>query len=54
MMIGAPIDIDDEVGDEIRSRRLDGNVDTLRLSDAAFGVADDPPHGVAGRSQNLT
>ena len=47
-MIGPPVGVDDEVGDEVRPRRLDQDVDALGGARAALGVADDPAHGVAG------
>ena len=47
-MIGAPVGVDDEIGDEVRARRLDQDVHAFRLPGPAFGVADDPPHGVTG------
>ena len=47
-MIGPAVGVDDEVGDEIRPRRLDQDVDALGRAGPALGVADDPAHGVAG------
>ena len=47
-MIGAPIGVDDEVGDQVRPRRLDQDVDALGRPGPALGIADDPAHGVAG------
>jgi hypothetical protein len=47
-MIGPPIGVDDEIGGDVRSRRLDEDVHSLRGPGAAFGVADDPPNGIAG------
>jgi len=43
-MIGAPVGVDDEVGDEIRTRRLDQDVDALGGTGPAFGIADDPAY----------
>src|SRR6516165_10139174 len=43
-MIGTPVRVDDE----IRTGRLDLDVDAFRLPGPAFGVADDPAHRVAG------
>ena len=34
--------------DQVRSRRLDQDVDALGCARSAFGVADDPAHGIAG------
>src|SRR5262249_45578779 len=47
-MIGTPVRVDDEIGDEIRTGRLDLDMDAFRLPGPAFGVADDPAHRVAG------
>ena len=47
-MIGAAIGVDDEIGDKVWPGRLDQDVDTLGRARAAFGVADDPAHGIAG------
>src|SRR6516165_979184 len=46
-MIGAPVRVDDEIGDEVRTGRLDLDMDTFRLPGPAFRVADDPAHRVA-------
>jgi hypothetical protein len=47
-MISPPVGVDDEVGDEIRPRRLDQDVGPFFRAAAALGVAHDPAHGVAG------
>jgi hypothetical protein len=47
-MISPPVGVDDEVGDEIRPRRLDQDVGPFFRAAAALGVANDPAHGVAG------
>src|SRR5262249_22742272 len=47
-MIGAPVRVDDEIGDEVRTGRLDLDMDAFRLPGPAFRVADDPAHRVAG------
>jgi hypothetical protein len=47
-MIRAPVGVDDEIGDEIRTGRLDLDVDAFRLPGPAFRIADDPAHRVAG------
>ncbi len=43
-----PVGVDDEVGQKVRPRRLHQDVDALGGARAAFGVADDPAHRVAG------
>ena len=47
-MIGAPVGVDDEIGDEIRPGRLDQYVHLFGRSGSALGVANHPSHGVAG------
>ena len=47
-VIGAPVGVDDEIGRQVRPRRLDEDVDLLGRARAALGVADDPAHRVAG------
>ena len=47
-MIGPPIGVDDEIGDEIGPRWLDQDVDLFGGAGSALGVADDPAHGIAG------
>ena len=47
-MIGAAVRVDDQIGDEIGAGRLDLDVDAFGLPGPAFGVSDDPAHGVAG------
>jgi hypothetical protein len=47
-VIGAPVGVDDEVGQEVRPRRLDEDVDALGRARAALGVTNDPAHGIAG------
>ena len=47
-MIGAPIGVDDEIGHEVGARRLDHDVGLSRRARAAFRIADDPAHRVAG------
>jgi hypothetical protein len=46
--IGPPVGVDDEIGHELRPRGLGENVYFPRRSRAAFRIADDPAHGVAG------
>ena len=46
--IGAAIGVDDEVGHEIRPRRLHQDVDALGGPCPALRIADDPAHRVAG------
>ena len=43
-----PIGVDDEIGDEIGTGRLDQDMDALGGPGAALGVADNPAHRVAG------
>ena len=47
-MIGAPIRVDHEIGHKVRPRRLDHDVGLPRCAHAAFRIADDPAHSVAG------
>src|SRR3546814_2038910 len=48
-MIGSPIGIDDEIGFEVRARRLDEDMDTLGGADAARRITDDPADRIASR-----
>src|SRR5450631_308749 len=57
--ISAPVSVDDEVGDEIRSRGLDQDVNTFGRTCTTLGIADDPAHGIpccdwSGADQLLT
>ena len=47
-MIGPLVSVDDKVGDQVRSRRLDENMDALGRPGAALGISDHPAHGIAG------
>jgi len=47
-MIGAPVSIDDEIGDEVGPGGLDKDMDLFGCCRPALGVADNPAHGVAG------
>jgi hypothetical protein len=47
-MIGAAVGVDDEIGDDVRPGRFDKDVNLLGVGRPALGVADDPPHRVAG------
>ena len=46
--LGAQIGVDDEVGHQVRPRGLDQDVNLPGRAGAAFGIADDPAHGVPG------
>ena len=48
-MIGASVGVDDEVGIEVRPRRLDQDVHARRCCCPAVGLADDPAHRIARR-----
>jgi hypothetical protein len=50
--IGAPVGIDHEIRGDIRSGWLDQDVDALGGTGPAFGIADDPAYGVAGRDRS--
>ena len=50
--IGAPVGVDDKVGLDRRPGRLDQDVDASGIAASAFGIADDPAHGVAGRDRS--
>ena len=47
-MVGPPVGVDDQVGDEVGPGRFDEDVDLLGRRRPAFGVADDPSHRIAG------
>ena len=51
-VIGAPVGVDDEIGDHFGTGRLDQDVDLLGCRRPAFGVADDPSDGVAGSDRS--
>src|SRR6185312_7932926 len=48
-VIGPPISVYDQIGDEIGARRLDENMNALCCAGAALRIANDPAHGVASR-----
>lgn len=50
-VIGAPICVDDQIGDNVRPGRLDQDMDLLGGRGPALGIADDPSHGVTGRDR---
>jgi hypothetical protein len=47
-MVGAPIGVNDEIAEEVWPCRFDQDMGPLLGPGAAFGVADDPAHRVAG------
>jgi len=48
-VIGPPIGVDDQIGDEIGPCRLDENVDALGRAGSALRIANDPADGIARR-----
>ena len=52
--VGPSIGVDDKVRLDGGPCRLDHDVDTPCISVAAFGVTDDPAHGVAGGERPRT
>ena len=52
--VGPSIGVDDKVGLDGGPCRLDHDVDASGISVAAFGVTDDPAHGVAGGERPRT
>jgi hypothetical protein len=51
-VVGAPVGIDHEIGDDVWPGWLDQDVDLLGICGPALGVADDPPHSIAGRDRS--